>query len=392
MGILTQRIEIYEDNDPLNSRFVTVPVSSSKNKILSHEPYVIEAMKMYDMYCSNESVSNIVSYEDCSSKRVREGVISSYNEDSNTATIMLSSKHSVSVSINKNEKVEVGNKIDVVVSKSKGRLMADASSKSAQIERLKQELLKQIQTPTSAYVGVVKEIVYNASNTFNGFMVDVSGLKCFMPGIESDIVPLNDYKEMVGNELYVMPIAESKDNIVVSHKEYLSTMKPDVLKRLSEVESGTIVEGEISSVKNFGVFILIDSCVSTLLSVSEMDEETENKFKNGALNVGDKIKFFIDSINSDRITVTQTVSKSEGWNRLKETVEKSENYNLNGTVKNIFDNGVVIISEEFNGITFFLSSKVVILEGLEVGKDVVLPVESIDVVKKTVRLRIETNT
>lgn len=390
MSILTQRVEIFEDSNPLDSRIINVPVKS-KCKILSHEPYVLEAEKMYDRYCSSESVSNIVSYEECSSKTVREGIVSSYNEDNNMATIVLSSKHSASVSISKNEKVEVGNKIDVVVSKSRGRLVADASSKSAQLERLRQELLKQIQTPTSAYVGVIKEIVYNVSNTFNGFMVDVSGLKCFMPGIESDVVPLNDYTNMVGKQMYVMPISESKDNIVVSHKEYLNTMKPDVMNRLSEVESGVAVEGEISSVKNFGVFILIDSCVSTLLSVSEMDEETETKFKNGTLNIGDKINFFIDSINSDRITVTQTVSKNEGWSKLKEVVESSENYNLNGVVKNIFNNGVVIISEEFNGITFFLSSKVVVLEGLEVGKAVVLPVENVDTIKKTVRLRIETN-
>ena len=57
-------------------------------------------------------------------------------------------------------------------------------------------------------------------------------------------------------------------------------------------------------------------------------------------------------------------------------------------MKNLFDNGVVIISEEFNGITFFLSSKVVILDNLQVGQEVEFPVESVDVVKKTVRLKI----
>lgn len=389
MSILTQRLEIYEDGNPLESKMVTVPVKS-RCKILSHEPYAIEALKMYDRYCSSDVVDNIASYEDGAYKTVREGIISSYNEDKDIATIMLSAKHTVSVSINRNENIEVGNKIDVVVSRNKGRITADASSKSAQIERLKQELIKQIQTPTSAYVGVIKEIVYNNSNTFNGFIVDVSGLKCFMPGTESDVVPLNDYTTMVGEQMYVMPVAESKDSLVVSHKEYLNTLKPDTLNRLNNIESGTLVGGVISSVKHFGVFILIDDCVSTLLSVSEMDEDTESKFKEGTLKAGDKINFYIDNITGDRITVTQTVSKSEGWERLKNTVDKSENYILNGVVKNIFDNGVVIISEEFNGITFFLSSKVVVLDGLEIGNAVSLPVESIDTVKKTVRLKITT--
>lgn len=389
MSILTQTIEIYEDGNPLESKFVKVPVKPGC-KILSHEPYAIEAMKMYDAYCSPEIMGNISSYEEGAFKTVREGVVSSYNADKDTATINLSPKHSVAVTINKNEQVEVGNKIDVVVSRHKGKISADASSKSAQIERLKQELIKQIQTPTSAYKGVIKSIVYNAANTFNGFIVDVTGFKCFMPGTESDVVPLNDYTTMVGKELYVMPVAESKDSIVVSHKEYLNTLKPVTFERLNNLEKGTLVEGEISSVKHFGVFILIDSCVPTLLSVSEMDEDTENKFKSNTLKIGDKISFYIDNITDDRITVTQTVDKSEGWDKLKKTVSKSDNYILKGVVKNIFDNGVVIISEEFNGITFFLSSKVVSLEGLEIGKDVELPVENVDTVKKTVRLKIVT--
>ena len=388
MSINTQNIEIFEEGNPLKSRKVTVAVKNNC-KILSHEPYVAEAIKMYDLYCPSDVISNIASYEDGTFKAVREGTVSYVNEETNTAAIELSGKHTVSVSINKNERVDVGSKIDVVVSRKKGKITADASSKSAQIERMKQELLKQIQSPTSAYVGYVKQIVYNGSNTFNGFIVDVGGLNCFMPGTESDVVPLNDFASLVGAQMYVKPVSVSKDSIIVSHKAYLETLKPSVLERLREEKSGTQITGKISSVKHFGVFILIDSCISTLLSVSEMDEETESKFKEGTLKYGDDISFYIDNITGDRITVTQTASKSEGWEKLKETVDKTENYVLNGTVKNIFNNGVVIISEEFNGITFFLSSKVVMLEKLKVGAQVELPVESIDTVKKTVRLKIE---
>ena len=120
-----------------------------------------------------------------------------------------------------------------------------------------------------------------------------------------------------------------------------------------------------------------------------MNEVTESKFKAGELKVGDNIDFYIDNISDGRVIVTQTVSKSEGWDNLKEAVAKNENYKLKGVVKNIFDNGVVIISEEFNNITFFLSSKVVVLDDLKVGNEVVLPVESVDTVKKTVRLKIK---
>lgn len=389
MGIRTQRVEIYEDSNPLESKIVEIPVHKGE-KIMCHEPYVVDALKMYSQSCTDEVMNAIASYEKAGKFRnVCEGFVSSYNDKTSTAQIYLSEKHGVTVDVNPEENIKVGDKIDVVVTKSRGKFSGDASSKSAQIERLRQELVKEIQNPTSAYTGLVKEIVYNGANVFNGFIVDIKGVRCFMPGTESDIVPLNDFNDLLGKELYVMPINYINDGLIVSHKEFLNTLKPSVMDRLVNLERGTVVEGVISSVKHFGVFILIDECVATLLSVSEMNEVTESKFKNEQLKPGDKIDIYIDSINGDRVVVTQTASKGEGWEKLKETVDKTKNYVLKGEVKNIFDNGVVIISKEFNDITFFLSAKVVSLEGLEIGKPVELPVESVDTVKKTVRLKID---
>lgn len=387
-NILTQRVEIFSESDPLNSTFVDIPVHKGE-KIMCHEPYVLDALKMYAGSCTDEVLDAIYQYEKVGKfKDVREGSIYRYDEKKSTAEIDLSQKHSVAVEINANEKVNVGDKIDVVVTKSVGRLTADASSKSAQIERLRQELVKEIQTPTSAYSGTVKEIVYNGANVFNGFIVDIKGVRCFMPGTESDVVPLNNFNELLGKELYVMPVNQIKESIIVSHKEYLNTLKPSVLDRLINLDKGSVVTGVVSSIKHFGAFILIDECVATLLSVSEMNEVTEAKFKAGQLKVGDSIDFYIDSINDEKVIITQTVSKTEGWDKLKEAIEKTPDYKLKGVVKNIFDNGVVVLSEEFNGITFFLSSKVVELDKLTVGQEVELPVDSVDTVKKTVRLKI----
>ena len=388
MSIKTQTIEIFDDANPLEVRTVTVPVRKGQ-KIYSHEPYVLDMMKMYDKYCGEDVMGNIMSYEGGSFRDVRVGVVSSFSAEKETATIELSAKHSVSVDYNsKSEELELGKRIDVVVSKSKGKITGDATSKTAQLERVKQELVRQVDSPSYAYAGVIKDIIFNAANAFNGFVVEVSGVKCFMPGSESDVVPLNDYNELVGQTRYVMPIAASNESIVVSHKEYLNTLKTKVLDSLIATNSTDLVEGVVSSVKKFGVFIIIDKCVPTLLSVSEMDEETETKFKNGEIKVDDTIKFYVESVKDDRVTITQTACKSLGWDKLKEVVDNDKNYSIHGTIKNIFENGAVVVANEFNNITFFLSSKVLNLETLSVGSEVILPVENIDPVKKTVRLKI----
>ena len=77
-----------------------------------------------------------------------------------------------------------------------------------------------------------------------------------MPGTESDVVPLNDFNELLGKNLYVMPVNLIKDSIIVSHKEYLNTLKPSVLDRLINLEKGSVVTGVVSSVKHFGNVLL----------------------------------------------------------------------------------------------------------------------------------------
>ena len=88
-----------------------------------------------------------------------------------------------------------------------------------------------------------------------------------------------------------------------------------------------------------------------------------NKFKNGEIKVDDTIKFYVESVKDDRVTITQTACKSLGWDKLKEVVDNDKNYNME-LIKNIFENGAVVVANEFNNITFFLSSKVLNLETL----------------------------
>ena len=391
MGIRTQTIEISNPDNPLETTKIVVPISGNQ-KILCKEPYVLELLKKYDSSFDMDDIDVIKSYDENRYKGICPGLVNTFNEERNYADISLSKKHSTVVDLASKStspvknNIEVGNMIEVVVTKQDGKLTADAASKTAQIERLRMELIKQIETPTSAYTGVVKEIVFNSSKVFNGFIVDISGVKCFMPGSESDVVPLEDYNTLVGQSMYVMPVAKVKESIVVSHKEFLNTKKSAVLSVLSETDKTSVVTGVVSSVKPFGVFILIDECVPTLLSVSEMNKITEDKFKNGQLKVGEPIDFYVESVLNGRVVITQTNSKSEGWSNLKEAVEKDNKYVLKGVIKNTFDNGIVVSAPGFNNITFFLSRKVVDMDDVEIGKSVEFGVSSVDTVKKTVRI------
>ena len=59
MSIRTQTIEIYDDANPLEVRCYSSCKKGSK-RFYCHEPYVLEAMKMYDKYCGGCSEVIIV--------------------------------------------------------------------------------------------------------------------------------------------------------------------------------------------------------------------------------------------------------------------------------------------------------------------------------------------
>ena len=78
-NILTQKVEIFSESDPLNSTIIEVPVHKGE-KIMCHEPYTIEALKMYVQSCSDEVLDAIGEYERTGKfKDVREGNVTGYN-------------------------------------------------------------------------------------------------------------------------------------------------------------------------------------------------------------------------------------------------------------------------------------------------------------------------
>lgn len=92
MGILTQRIEIFSESDPLNSQIIEVPVHKNE-KILCNKPYVVDALKMYSKSCSGDVLNTIVEYERLGKfKDVRMGEVAGvrHNEKKSTADIALS--------------------------------------------------------------------------------------------------------------------------------------------------------------------------------------------------------------------------------------------------------------------------------------------------------------
>ncbi len=143
------------------------------------------------------------------------------------------------------------------------------------------------------------------SMTKGGYIIDISGIKAFCPISHIDDKIVIEPKKFM-NETYDFRIIDFKDkgrNIVVSRKKILNAEKKKLRKEvLKELELGSIVEGVVTRLTNFGAFIDIGG-VDGLLHISQfswghIDSPSE------ILNIGDKVKAKIIKIKGEKISLS----------------------------------------------------------------------------------------
>ncbi|MDZ7798886.1 MAG: S1 RNA-binding domain-containing protein [Patescibacteria group bacterium] len=162
-----------------------------------------------------------------------------------------------------------------------------------------------------------------------GLMVKVGKIEGFMP--VSQLIPehyprveggdknkiLNKLKEFVGQKIKakIIDVDESESKLILSEK---AAWKKERKKVISKYNVGDIIEGKITGVVDFGIFIEFGDGLEGLIHISELAwqriENPRNKFE-----VSDKIKAKIISIEDTKISLSIKKLEEDPW---KEVVEK----------------------------------------------------------------------
>lgn len=202
------------------------------------------------------------------------------------------------------------------------------------------EILSTIEDGNTAFVGVVKSMIQNG-----GYIVNVQGVDCFMPGSLAGINKLVDFESIIGTEMYVVPQSYSpeKGTIVVSHRAYLKAMIPS---KIEEVSTDLTVErnGNVTGSAKYGVFVEFEGCLTGMIHVNDLEPETLKKHKSREIKPGDPIQFKIkEVISNNKITLTQVEQKEviDPWKLISEKYT-SFPVEVSGVVKSIKDYGVFL--------------------------------------------------
>lgn len=211
------------------------------------------------------------------------------------------------------------------------------------------EIMSTIDEGKTAYIGRVKEMI-----PAGGYIVNINGIECFMPGSLAGINKLHDFESIVGSDMYVVPISYSdkRGTIVVSHREYLKAMIPNAIEALEKDIEGKR-SGMVTGTTKFGVFVEFDECLTGMIHINDLTPEYVTKHKGREIKPGDAIEFYVkEIINNNKIILSQveTVPVVDPWKDIEQRIKTPTE--IQGIIKSVKDYGLFVDVED--GVTGLL--------------------------------------
>lgn len=181
-------------------------------------------------------------------------------------------------------------------------------------------------------VGDVVEGVV-AKKVRGGYSVRIGSNSAFLPlslsGSKAD--------EMMGKSVEFVVKEKNKKGITVSRVDFL---KKGTKEFLDNIEVGSVVEGTIKEVLDFGLIVDL-GVITGLVHISELSWEQVNDL--GAIyNVGDKITAKVIELNKEKSKIKLSVKQltEDPWFETRARYEIGQK--SSGTIKEILDFGLVI--------------------------------------------------
>ena len=238
------------------------------------------------------------------------------------------------------------------------------------------ELVESINQPV-AYMATVNELVSA------GYMLDIDGVKVFMPGSLAGLNKLQDFTTLLGKEMPVMVVnySKEKNTLVVSHRQYLHSLIPSAIENIKE-NPAQLNQGFVTGTTPYGVFCEFNECLTGMIHSSDLTDELKEKHKNGLIKPGDSLEFYIKEIITNfKIILTQFYKESP-WEAAEDKYKPSAI--VQGKVTSIKEYGAFIELEP--GISGLLHISELDKKVTKEGDIINIRINRIDKVNKKVYL------
>lgn len=189
------------------------------------------------------------------------------------------------------------------------------------------------ETVTGKVTGTVK----------SGLLVDVDGLRGFIPASMISDHYVRDLTPFVGQELTlkVIEVNRSKNRLVLSHKEIAIAEKAAKQAEVfAKILPGDVIEAKVSRLTNFGAFIDLGG-VDGLVHISQISYQHIDK-PSDVLQPGKDVKVKVLDVDKERGRISLSIKATQPgpWESVAEKISVGDE--IKGTIRRLTDFGAFV--------------------------------------------------
>ncbi|WP_122643112.1 S1 RNA-binding domain-containing protein [Luxibacter massiliensis] len=172
-----------------------------------------------------------------------------------------------------------------------------------------------------------------------GAIAMVEGLRGFIPASKLSLSYIEDLETYLLKdiEVRVIDVDQANNRLVLSAREILKEKERKAREeQIANVKIGTVMEGTVETLQNYGAFIKLEDGLSGLVHVSQISQKRV-KTPGDVLAVGDTVKVKIIGIKDGKISLSMKVLE-EAPRETEERVEIPKSENIGTSLGDLFKN------------------------------------------------------
>jgi len=173
------------------------------------------------------------------------------------------------------------------------------------------------------------------------------GVKAFLPGSQIDVKPpknLDQYLNQTCN-FTILKFNKKRGNIVLSRRSIIEKEREELrTQTLSQLQEGTIVEGTIKNITEYGAFIDLGG-VDGLVHITDMSWGKVTN-PNDLMKIGDKVKVVVLKYDpqTEKVSLGMKQLKEDPWLSVPQKYPKGSK--VTGKITAILDYGLLVTIED----------------------------------------------
>lgn len=318
----------------------------SKTSLINSNPdfgFILE-----NIMISEQPIENFAQLFEASLKNVDmrngallEGLVVSIDSEFVTVNVGLKSEGPIPVAEFKDEEVNVGDIVEVVLESPENGF---GETRLSHEKAMRARAWTQLEKSFEAQVIVMGTIIERVKG---GFTVELGSVRAFLPGSLVDVKPVRDPGYLEGKELEfkVIKMDKKRNNVVVSRRAVMEAeTRIERMSRLEELQEGQEVVGVVKNITDYGAFIELGG-IDGLLHITDMAWKRV-KHPSELLNVGDEIKVKVLKFDREKQRVSLGLKQmgEDPWVNVAQRYPS--NTRITGKVTNITDYGCFVELEE----------------------------------------------